>query len=166
MARNSPRVVRPRKNYLWHGVVSNSPITVAAAGTSVTPIIDTSVAGDVLVGGATIVRVIGNVEAQVVSNNLDGFFRAGIITLNEDAIGDLATPDPWVDPANWMWEKSGWIRAINLNDGTHNVRFDIDVKVSRKMLQAARELAFIFVNLTASGTALKIMLAIKALVSR
>jgi len=134
---------------------------------SLDELIDPDIAGDLaLSSGGTLKRTLGTVTVRALTDNLDVYFRYGIIVLNDDAVDAAAVPDPWADPANWLYEKSGWISHTNNNDSAQWLRFEIDVKGQRKLPQAARSVVTIMENLSGSASSLEYFQAIKVLVQR
>ena len=109
-------------------------------------------------------RMVGDVVVRPASAAGSVFFQFGIITLNDDAADALATPEPWEDPANWLFEKAGFVRMTDVNDGSQYGRFAIDSKSRRRLPQADRSLVAIMRNDSSSSVSLDYYLSIKALV--
>jgi len=84
--------------------------------------------------------------------------------VGEDASAAGAFPEPWVDPAAFMYEEAGFTRTAVLNDPASMVRLQIDVRVRRRILQEHFGLWFIIQNLVGSGGAMDQSFNLKALV--
>ena len=92
-------------------------------------------------------------------------YNFGMITLNDDATDALAVPDPWVDPANWLWEWSDLLQTNDLNDGSQYSRVRIDSSAKRKLPQLTRSVVAILENRSISGASLAYYIAAKVLVA-
>ena len=84
--------------------------------------------------------------------------------MNEDQVSAGAVPDPWADPANWMFEKAGWVHSSVLQDQAQTVHVPIDVKTQRRLPQADRSLVAIFENNSNSAISVEYFLSAKVLV--
>ena len=87
-----------------------------------------------------------------------------MIVINDDAADALVVPEPWADPAAWLYERTGFFRVSSTNDGAQYDRIYFDGRASRHLRQANRSVVAILDNLAGSGTSLNYMLSAKVLV--
>ena len=146
------------------GSAFTSLAAVAIGAQSVTEVISPSSSGEDITAGGTIRRMVGQVTVWPGAINQDVYWRFGIITLNEDAGDALVIPEPYADPASWMYERSSWTSTSSIQDSAQFQRFEFDTAVMRKMPQLERSLIGIMENLAGSGTTVNYFLAIKVLV--
>ena len=116
------------------------------------------------VPSGTIVRTIGSLTLRALTAAQSVFFRAGLIIVTDDALQAGAVPDPWVDPASWMWEHADMLRVSNSDSGSQYMRLAIDVKVQRRLPQIENSLAMVFDNSSFSGASFEFFLNLKVLV--
>ena len=159
-ARVASRPVGRTASLVWAGISASQLTNVVAGSKTLVEIVDQT-ADDI--AGATLIRTIGSltIVPGAVSGNV--FFRAGIMIMNDDAVGSGVSPGPWVDPASWMWEASDVVRCSDLFDNAQFWRASIDIRVKRRMPQLENSLVFIIDNLAGSATSLNFALNIKAL---
>ena len=89
---------------LWRGLASTTLTTVGIGGQLVLEIVDQIIDG---VADSTIERIIGAIKINPAANALNVFYRLGLVLVSDDAMSAGAVPDPFADPASWMWEQSG-----------------------------------------------------------
>ena len=104
-------------------------------------------AGDEESHGATVYRILGDVYFRSAAITLAPLFEAGIIDINEDAAAANVFPEPWDDPARWVWLKQApcteWRESVATRTWDH---WAVDVRRKIKLLQAQRELVMVFAN--------------------
>ena len=144
-SRSGPRVGR----FQWAATFSTSESTLATGAQLKGVLLDPSgsAAGDEESHGATVYRILGDVYFRSASVNLAPLFEAGIIDINEDASAASVFPEPWDDPARWVW-----LKQTPCTERTTGAVFrewghwPVDVRRKIKLLQAQRELVMIFAN--------------------
>ena len=105
-------------------------------------------AGDEESHGATVYRILGDIYFRAVSTARAPLFEAGIIDINEDASAASVFPEPWDDPARWVWLK----QTPTIEKPTGAAEFvpwdhwPVDVRRKIKLEQAQRELIIVFAN--------------------
>ena len=155
------RSAGPVASLVWRGIASTNITALAIGAQTVVEVLDQTI-DDIAHG--TIMRILGNLTMRAAAANLQIFFRAGLIVVTDDALVAGAVPEPWADPAPWMWEDTGLFETDSANDGSQYHRLVIDVRVKRRMPQAEHSLVMVLENLAASGTGLDFHLNLKALV--
>jgi len=159
-ARSSNRGSGKTASLVWRGISSAAETVVAADAQAVVEVID-QIVDDV--ADSTIMRILGRLSIRTGAVDLRLFYRAGLMVVTDDALTAAAVPEPWIDPASFMWEDAGTHLMSNRNDGTQILKLDIDVRVKRRMPQVSNSLAFIIDNLAGSGTTLDFNLNLKVL---
>ena len=146
-ARNSRSAGRRLGRLIWDGLASSSSSTVVAdGGTTIVGVLPQSLAESMF--QSTIRRMLGNVIIKATVLNVATKWRVGIMIVTGDALTAGAVPEPWADPVQWMYERTGSIVSSDLEDGSQFDKFDIDTRVMRKMPQADQSLVIIFESLT------------------
>ena len=149
---------------IWVGSAFTADAVVAVGAQSVTEIISPSSPGEDIVAGGTIRRMVGELTVAAAAVSQSDFFRFGIITINEDAGDALVIPDPYADPAAWMFERSGWVRTSNIDERQQMYHIAFDTSVMRKLPQLERSLLAIMENEPGSAGNINYFLSIKCLV--
>ena len=100
-------------------------------------------------------RILGDIYFRTQTVNVAPLFEAGIIDINEDASAASVFPEPWDDPARWVWlkqtpctERSSGVDSLHLWD-----HWPVDVKRKIKLVQAQRELVIVFANRSSGDSA-------------
>ena len=145
---------------MWRGTASTGGTTQVINSQTGLQILD-PVSDDI--ADATIMRIIGTIHMRPLAANAASFYRIGLITLDADAFAAIALPEPWVDPAAWMYETSGELLTDTLLKPDSIHRLHIDVKVMRRMLQQARTLVMIIECLAGSAGAFNWFASFKCL---
>ena len=144
-SRSGPRVGR----FQWAATFSTSESNLANGAQVKGVLLDPSgaAAGDEESHGATVYRILGDVYFRAATIGLSPLFEAGIIDLNEDASAASVFPEPWDDPARWVWLKQTPCTERLSDVGTRPWdHWGVDVRRKIKLLQAQRELVIIFAN--------------------
>ena len=144
---------------LWAGVAATAISALGIGNQSGLSIVDPVT--DAFSVGSTIRRIRGFVTLRGQAEGLNILWRMGVITMGDDAFVAGAFPDPWADPAQWMYENAGRIEGDVVNRGT--TRLDIDIKVSRRLPEAHTRLVVILENLAGSADVLEHFQSWKAL---
>ena len=92
-------------------------------------------------------RILGDIYFRPATVDRAPLFEAGIIDINEDAAAANVYPDPWDDPARWVWlkqtpcteHKTGFLFE-------HWDHWPVDVRRKIRLEQAQRELVIVFAN--------------------
>ena len=151
-----------RRSREWFGVASTANAGQSAGTQSTLVIVQPSI--DLTANDGTVVRIVGDFLLRCSAAALDAFYRLGIIVVDEDARVAGAVPDPWTDPAAWMWERTGWLYTSNVADITQAERFHVDIKTGRKLPQSHSALILVIENLSGSTTGFDYFVGLKALV--
>ena len=143
-SRSGPRVGR----FQWAATFSTSESNLANGAQVKGVLLDPSgaAAGDEESHGATTYRILGDIYFRSGSVTLAPLFEAGIIDINEDASAASVFPEPWDDPARWVWLKQTPCTERGNNDLRPWDHWAVDVRRKIKLLQAQRELVIIFAN--------------------
>ena len=168
MPRFSRAGARPRtvsKRHIWFGVTLSDIATVSAGAASIVSVIDPDLAGDLSTRGGTIKRIIAQmvIKPGAISQNV--LYRYGIVLLDDDAADAAVIPEMFQDPRDWMYERQGFARSNDVDDGQSYDRFEVDTSTMRKIRQGHMELLSLVENLSTSGTTLQYFIALKALVA-
>ena len=132
---------------------------------SVAELIDPDLASDQLSGGGTVERILGHLSVRALTTGQNLVYNFGIITLNDDATDALAVPEPWIDPANWLYEWSDWLIVDSVTDSAQMSRVRVDGRAKRKLPQLTRSVIAVMDNRSLSGTSLAYYFSGKVLVS-
>ena len=145
-SRSGPRVGR----FQWAATFSTSESSLANGAQVKGVLLDPSgaAAGDEESHGATVYRILGDIYFRPASASVAPLFEAGIIDINEDASAASVFPEPWDDPARWVWLKGAPCteRTSSTNILKTWDHWLVDVRRKIKLLQAQRELVVIFAN--------------------
>ena len=144
-SRSGPRVGR----FQWAATFSTSESTLASGAQVKGVLLDPSgaAAGDEESHGSTVYRILGDIYFRTAAVGLAPLFEAGIIDINEDASAASVFPEPWDDPARWVWLKQApcteTVTTFDLRPWDH---WPVDVRRKIKLPQAQRELIIVFAN--------------------
>ena len=144
-SRSGPRVGR----FQWAATFSTSESSLANGAQVKGVLLDPSgtSAGDEESHGSTVHRILGDVYFRANTVNRAPLFEAGIIDINEDASAASVFPEPWDDPARWVWLKASPCTEIStLADIRPWDHWAVDVKRKIRLEQSQRELIMIFAN--------------------
>ena len=143
MARSNQRFpARSHRSSIWNDGPGDEAVTgFSASGSAVFGL------GQASLGGNTVVRIRGNLEAVLTAAAAAGqgyHVGLGIGIVSTDAfvdIGITALPDPLDDKGYpWMYHRIFDVHAVTatIADGSNNnvVRFEVDTKAMRKMKPA------------------------------
>ena len=145
-SRVGPRVGR----FQWAATFSTSESSLASGAQVSADLLNPSgaAAGDEESHGSTVYRILGDIYFRSLTNLRAPLFEAGIIDINEDASAASVFPEPWDDPARWVWLKQAPTTEVTSNVDLVKPwdHWAVDVRRKIKLLQAQRELIIIFAN--------------------
>ena len=145
-SRSGPRVGR----FQWAATFSTSESSLASGAQVKAVLLDPSgtAAGDEESHGSTVYRILGDIYFRAVTAARAPLFEAGIIDINEDASAASVFPEPWDDPARWVWLKQTPCSELPSTNNSPTLwdHWPIDVKRKIKLPQSQRELIIVFAN--------------------
>ena len=145
---------------MWRGLASTVLTTVSVGSQLVLEIVDQIIDG---VPDSTIERIVGAIKINPAANALNVFYRTGLVVVTDDAMAAGAVPDPFADPASWLWESSGALITDSTTKPDSGVVIPIDVRSRRRLRQEDMSLAFVIENLAGSGADMTIFQHLKVL---
>ena len=159
--RSSPRGGSRRTGSLvWRGVASTSRSILAPNSQVAIEILD-QVIDDI--AGATIMRTIGRVSLQIETLGSRASVYMGIIVVDAEAVAAGGIPDPWADPAAWMWEDAYELISSASAEPANIIHIPLDIRVRRRMPQERNSLLFVFDNLVGSSGSVSAFISVKCL---
>jgi len=146
---------------VWRGIAATGLIGQAVGNQTIVEVLNPQLDN---IANGTIQRILGNYSLRAQASGFQIFWRAGLIVVHGDAFAAGAVPDPWADPAQWMWEDSGYFETDGLSNPAHIQRIRVDVRVKRRMPQDNSHLVFVSEVQSGSGAGMDFHLNLKCLV--
>ena len=157
-ARSTSRRRGPRRPLAWFNEQS-VPASVAIGGQAIVPLMNAAnIPGGT--NGWTVIRMIGSLFLRSNTINTNSFASLGIYVETGDAVTAGAVADPITDLVDWYYHKN---LAQFQNPSEFVVAAEFDIRTSRKIRGAGRELIGVFENNAGSGSAFTFSLAARFL---
>ena len=139
--------------YLWTSTQSTALQTLAVNTQTSAQLLNASggATGDQESHGATLRRIVGEIQFQAAANSEAPLFKAAIYTINEDALDAGAIPDLFSDAADFMWTRQAVCNVRASGQFNPHQIWTVDVRVGRRLPQSERDVVCTFESGSPAG---------------